>query len=176
MFLRIRKTIVVSIYLGLGSFAAWCVLHPEVFQPLEDVYSIWRETSEVKRGYVSEFDAEAVRMLNQRSLRVKDETGTLYTLYLAGIDSNRGRNSRELKEMIQLMVEGQTFRLALTYTNEFRVASGILFVNGTNLNLFVVRNGLAPLERASTRSLPILDQYRMMSAERSAKSSIAKAI
>ena len=166
MFFAIRKSIIVGIYTLISSFVVWCATHREVFQPFVDVYDIWSDTRDVDRGYVAEIDGEVISLLSSRSLRIRDNQEVVSTLVLAGIDQTKGTNSRELRDKIANELVGRRVSASLTYTNQTRVVSGLVFVDEMNFNLDVIGTGLAPLDRRSIRSLPILEQYRMLSAER----------
>lgn len=166
MFFAIRRTIIIGIYVFFGSFVVWCATHREVFQPFVDLHDIWSDTRDVKRGYVAELEGEVISLLSDRSVRIRDDQGVQFTLVLAGIDQTRGANARDLRDKMAGELVGRRVNASLIYTNQSRVASGIVFQDDVNFNLQVIETGLAPLDRPSIRALPILDQYRMLAAGR----------
>lgn len=165
-FIIIRRFLILAFYAGVASGGLWLYFHPQVFNPFVDLYHVWKSSKDVERGYVVEFEVRTTQILDDRTLKVKDAKGEKYHFRLTGVGPAAGEQALERKALMAEMLQDQQIRFLATFTNQNHVAMGVAFRDGTNVNLTLVRNGVAKLDRDSIKSLPLLDQYRMVRAAR----------
>jgi endonuclease YncB( thermonuclease family) len=177
LFHKLHKGAVVLTWLAVAGVAVLAWQHRQTFSPAVD----WGRALVITSGYKQEISGElrgrADRVLDETSFRLKTEQGDFATVRLTGIQSP-ALMSATTREQTEQAVASRRLLGELVLSNEVRVeishvsqpgaVLGLAYVGDTNVNLAMVREGMARAKREFMRGLPLRLRYALLRADREA--------
>ncbi|MCB1126394.1 MAG: thermonuclease family protein [Verrucomicrobiae bacterium] len=155
------------------AFLGW--QYRQSFTPAVD----WARAIAITKGFKQEISGElrgtADRILDETSFRLKTTNGALATVRLTGIQA-RSLSSATTREQADQAVAARRLLGELVLSNEVRVeishvqqpgaVLGLAWVGETNVNLALVRKGVARANTEFMRGLPLDFRYALLRTDR----------
>lgn len=149
-----------------------------VLAPVCDALELWwnrapaTESAHTRTGQVT-------RVYAGGGFQWRDEKGVAFNLGLAGLAVPKTGSSTSATERLVAsgsmtnqarLIEGAPVEVTLTMSNpQTRTGLGVVRIGPTNVNEHLLAGGWGRLRRDQIRSLPWIEQFRLVQAERRAK-------
>jgi endonuclease YncB( thermonuclease family) len=176
MFWAIRRFLfgVVAAAFCAGLFYVY--QHRAWFRPLADLKYIY-ETKEPEKAKVGKWEGRVVHVFDGQTFEMSNGSPIRLRVTLTGIEAPRATpTSSQLERDIAL--DSSNYLKSLILSNEISAALtfsqpplgiGLVTVGQTNVNVAVLAEGKARLNRKFIKTLPVSEQYELIRAERFAR-------
>lgn len=178
MFFILRKICIGIGILILAGVLYYLYLKREMFQPALAMVEVWRNENVHQQRIIGTATGKAIQVVSGNSFWVRLPNGQRFILRLTGIDvpSLPPKPEPAVKELIleseellSDLVLSNEVTWQITVANGQTDASGVVFVGTTNVNLMMLRSGLAKLHLPGVAGLPRREQYRLYQAQHAAR-------
>lgn len=156
------------------AFLAW--QQRERFTPIADFYTALTLTDGYRQQIIDERRAEVVKVVDPLTVTVRDESGRLANVRLTGIDG-LPPGTRDTKEaaaasatLLGDLVLSNRVSIQVTHQYDPTALLGLVWVGTTNVNVALVRAGVAHAKRSFMNGLPLRLRYDLLRAQRAAES------
>ncbi|MEO8426836.1 MAG: thermonuclease family protein [Verrucomicrobiota bacterium] len=180
MFYTIRKAILCAIW-GLLLLGGWRLYaNREVFRPLVDLVRVSREMTfaQTPQPIIGQMTGQVIQVTAADTFRVRNAAGTVYHFRVDGVDvpqpgdaqtRDQARLWTHCRTNLSSLILSNQVRIDITSTNLNRGGWGVVYVNGTNLNLKLVEAGTAQINPNYLKSLPLKEQYAFLVTQKKAR-------
>lgn len=177
MFRLIHRIVVLGCW-GLLLAGGWYLFERRaLFQPLIDEVEILKDlqlNSDPAR-VIGQFSGEVFQVTSPDSFRIKTSDRGIYHLRFEAVQAPRektfqggGHRKEGVAGLSRLILSNQV-HVDLIYTNEYRLGLGMVFRGETNINLQMVKLGLARINPDQLKTLPVKEQHAFLSAQKQAQ-------
>jgi endonuclease YncB( thermonuclease family) len=180
MFYTIRKVILCTIW-GLLLLGGWTLYaNREVFRPLVDLVRVSKEMTLVQtpQPIIGQITGQVVQVTGADTFRVRNDAGTVFHFRIDGVDAPQLGDAQTRKQThlwtqcrtnLSSLILSNQVRIDITGTNQNRGGWGVVYLNGTNLNLKMVEAGRARINPNYLKTLPLKEQYALLTAQKNAQ-------
>jgi endonuclease YncB( thermonuclease family) len=180
MFYTIRKTILFIIW-GLLLLGGWALYaNREVFRPLVDLAQVSREMTLVQtpQPIIGQMTGQVIQVTGADTFRVRNAAGTPFHFRVDGVEvpqpgdtqtREQGLLWTRCRTNLSSLILSNQVRIDIIATNLNRGGWGLVYVNGTNLNLKMVEAGTARITPSYLKTLPLKEQYAFLVAQKKAQ-------
>ena len=178
MFFLLRRTFVLGFYGLLAAVGIYVYQQREIFRPLVDLFTLWKNSESKSPPFIDELSGEVVRVLDGSTFQLKDAQGLNYVISLTGLDvlaMRKRDNAAERaiadgsKTNLMKLILGRQVKIELTSTNQNLTGLGVVFLGQTNVNAKVLEAGMSHINPQFIKSLPLKQQYELLAAQRKAQ-------
>ncbi len=176
-FYAIRRGIQVCV---VAIFVACGFLLYQQRAALDPVWVLWdayrnKGSEELKTEIAT---GKVTQVVDPLTVSLQFEHGRYYNLRLAGLvfpprpqrsDPAYDQFEKQARERLATIVSGRAAEIQLLHAYDAQRGLGVLFVETTNVNALVLRQGNAKLKREYIKGLPVREQYDFMRAEQLAR-------
>ena len=180
MFYTIRKIILCTIW-GLLLLGGWTLYaNREVFRPLVDLARVSREMTlvQTQQPIIGQMTGQVIQVTGADTFRVRNAAGTAFHFRVDGVEApqpgdaqtrEQGRLWTQCRTNLSSLILSNQVRIDITATNLNRGGWGVVYLNGTNLNLKLVESGTARIDPNYLKTLPLKEQYAFLVAQKKAQ-------
>ena len=166
---------------GLLLLGGWTLYaNREVFRPLVDLVQVYREMTLVPtpQPVIGQMTGQVIQVTGADTFRVKNAAGTAFHFRVDGVDApqfldaqtrEQGRLWTQCRTNLSSLILSNQVRIDITATNVNRGGFGVVYLNGTNLNLKMVEAGTARINPNYLKTLPLKEQYAFLVAQKKAQ-------
>jgi endonuclease YncB( thermonuclease family) len=149
----------------------WVWLQRAALEPVYVWYDVYDNGGIQKTERLSVMEGRGLRMIDGHTFAMNSDN-KIYKVRLTGFDipepplsDTEVARERERRRVLHNAIASQKVRLDLTFASNDSLL-GVATVNGTNLNLFFLTNGLSKFNPTYIKSAPRDVQYQFFAAER----------
>ena len=121
---------------------------------------------------------QVIQVTGADTFRVRNDAGTVFHFRVDGVDVPQPLDA-QTRDQVRLWTQCRTnlsslilsnqVRIEITATNLNRGGWGVVYVNGTNLNLKMVEGGTARINPNYLKTLSLKEQYAFLVAQKNAQ-------
>ncbi|MBU6401258.1 MAG: thermonuclease family protein [Verrucomicrobia bacterium] len=177
MFRLLHRIVVVGFWVLLVLIGWFAYEHRTRIQPVLDEIEILKHlqlTTDPSR-VIARMTGEVYQITGPDSFRLRTADGVRYHLRLEAAQAPpestpaarrwREQGARRLSHWLL----SNRVEVDLVYTNEYRLGLGFAFRAGTNVNVQLVKSGLARINPDQLKNLPLREQFALLSAQQEAQ-------
>ncbi|KAB2674496.1 MAG: hypothetical protein DVB31_02105 [Verrucomicrobia bacterium] len=145
-------------------------------RPWIDQFETWRGVNWSQPPALPRMEAVVVKSFSERSIQLRGPDQRLWNVGLLGVGTNAVPSGRAgsqwaaaARTNLAGRLAGRTVEFAWTQTNATHTGLGFVYVDGTNLLLGAVGDGLLELNPEGVRALPVCEQLALRRAAREAR-------
>lgn len=174
-FHKLHRAVVALTWLAAAGLALFAWQNRQAFTPPVD----WVRAVAITKGYKQEISGQlqgrADRILDETSFRLKTSNGEFATVRLTGIQAppmlsatTRGQTEQAVasRRLLGELVLSNEVRVEISHVQQPGAVLGLAYVGRTNVNLALVREGVARAKREFMRGLPLDFRYALLRADR----------
>jgi endonuclease YncB( thermonuclease family) len=159
----------------------WLYPRSGISEPLAVGLELWRNHDGTPRRSLEHLSGTAIDVRDGASFTMAGTDRQLYSIGLIGLivptqstapkqkDTALGHDPvRRSKELLSELILSNEVEVALTSLDPRRRGLGIVRLGTTNINAAMVESGFVSLKRDYIKSLPLIEQYALLRADRAA--------
>jgi endonuclease YncB( thermonuclease family) len=174
MFFFLHRMLVVLFWGAVAALLVYLYQFRAALYPGLDLIIALRIPGGLHGRPLGELRGRVVRVFDGQTLQLKPADAPVYNVRLIGIAapdlSSPNRQEKEWAERSRVhlsdLVLSHEVRVAVTVSNEARVAAGLVFLGPTNVNVAMVGAALANAHRPTMGGLPLQARYALVRAAR----------
>ena len=170
MFHLLHRLLRIGAWLTVLALAAAVWWHADILRRLAERHAVVRRVVPTDATRGPELHGLVTKVRTADTLEFRDTNRVTYLLRLAGLEGPRSIDlAREARAAINPLVQTQSVRVATFHLTPERVAVGVVWSEGTNLNELLLARGLARTTTNALRLVPLTDQPGLLRAEQRAR-------
>jgi endonuclease YncB( thermonuclease family) len=148
------------------------LLYPRsgISEQLEVGLEVWRNSDGISDRTLEHISGTPIRIFDGTTFTLRGPENQLYTIGLVGlsIPSRPPFSPAESKALLSDLILSNEVDLALSWLDPQLRGLAVVRLGKTNVNAVMIKSGFATLNRNYIKGLPLLDQYKLIQAERAA--------
>ncbi|MBI3415131.1 MAG: thermonuclease family protein [Verrucomicrobia bacterium] len=180
MFYTLRKVVIVIFWAILVAFGWFIYEQREFFQPAVNLITVATQLHYTTQASapLAEISGQVVQVTGPDTFKVRTTNDVTFHLRLTGMELPPPKGPADyltrnylagVKTNLTSLILSNQVRVALTYTNENRAGLGVVYSDGTCINLKLVETGMTTANRNFLKTLPLAEQYAYLTAQTKAK-------
>lgn len=180
LFHTLHRVAVATGWVAAAGLAALAWQHRAALAPPLDFFAALTIHEGYPQRVRGELRGRVDRILGETSFRLRTTDKQLANVRLTGITApslldpnllpDEARQAVAARRRLGELVLSNEVRVTVTHVFQPGAVLGLAWVNGTNVNLLLVREGLARAEKRYLRGLPLRVRYELLHANRLAAS------
>lgn len=175
LFHKLHRGAVAMAWLAVAGVVVVGWQNRQVFTPPIDYF----RALTIHQGYEQQIRGEllgrADRILDETSFRLKTTDGQLANVRLTGIEAppllgavtpQEAERAIDARRSLGELVLSNEVRVEISHVQQPGAVLGLAYVDGTNVNLAMVRDGVARAKTEFMRGLPLKLRYALLRADR----------
>ena len=172
MFRVLHRVYVLTWVAVLLGGAAWAYARSGVPDGLSDWYAVWQNRPRSGIRSATELSGTVLKVVDGTSLTLRGADRQVYSVGLQGLVAPAPATPKvreatnSLPKRLRELVLSNDVQVVVSWMDESRRAMGVVRLGATNVNAWIIESGLAKLNRDFIKSLPMLEQYALIRADR----------